>query len=510
MYLEEFSETGIGEALDLLDSSKDDGAAIHLYSRRPNAHGGHLLSRPLQPLSNRNQKFTRHLRPSPLEQGEDKENRSMPNSATTANRQSLTCKTEITDKRDRATVEQDIDPRTRMVLFKMLNRGIFDDINGCISTGKEANVYHATKDDGQEFAVKVYKTSDYCFRRGYLKHNPRQMPKTWAENEMRNLMRLKAAGIRCPTPIFLRLHVLVMEFVGKSGRAAPCLKDANLSEDKMGEGYVQMIMVMRKLYQKCNLVHGDLSEYSILYYEGIFHIIDVSQSVDLDHPLASYFLRLDCKHVSDFFRKNGVKVLSTRELFDFVVDSSITDESVHSYLEEVQREILVWRDAMSRLISVESDILWGPDTVGLLYLSPAPKQLLKQPEKSGTNDTSTGQTNNFATESGTDEDDKEENNDDDSSDSEGLEPYDTRKEGTRESVIPADKKAARKENKKKVKEEKREARKTKTPKAERKKKKKLFKNIKARVLKCPVLLPQPSKSTETSQVWNIQIPQKQR
>jgi hypothetical protein len=32
---------------------------------------------------------------------------------------------------------QAIDPRTRMVLFRMLNRGVFDNINGCISTGKE-------------------------------------------------------------------------------------------------------------------------------------------------------------------------------------------------------------------------------------------------------------------------------------------------------------------------------------------------------------------------------------
>lgn len=27
-----------------------------------------------------------------------------------------------------------------MVLFKMLNRGVFHDINGCISTGKEVSV----------------------------------------------------------------------------------------------------------------------------------------------------------------------------------------------------------------------------------------------------------------------------------------------------------------------------------------------------------------------------------
>ena len=46
-----------------------------------------------------------------------------------------------TDKSDRATTEQVLDPRTRMIIFKMLNRGIFNEIEGCISTGKEANVY---------------------------------------------------------------------------------------------------------------------------------------------------------------------------------------------------------------------------------------------------------------------------------------------------------------------------------------------------------------------------------
>lgn len=36
-----------------------------------------------------------------------------------------------------------MDPRTRMILFKLLNRGTIKHIDGCISTGKEANVYHA-------------------------------------------------------------------------------------------------------------------------------------------------------------------------------------------------------------------------------------------------------------------------------------------------------------------------------------------------------------------------------
>ena len=36
-------------------------------------------------------------------------------------------------------MEQVMDPRTRMILFKLLNRGFISEINGCISTGKEVN-----------------------------------------------------------------------------------------------------------------------------------------------------------------------------------------------------------------------------------------------------------------------------------------------------------------------------------------------------------------------------------
>ena len=108
------------------------------------------------------------------------------------------------DKADRATVEQVLDPRTRMILFKLINRGIVYEINGCISTGKEANVYHALTPEKDHLAIKIYKTSilvfkdrdryvsgEYRFRHGYSKSNPRKMVQTWAEKEMRNLKRLQ-------------------------------------------------------------------------------------------------------------------------------------------------------------------------------------------------------------------------------------------------------------------------------------------------------------------------------
>lgn len=57
-----------------------------------------------------------------------------------------------------------MDPRTRMILFKLLSNGTIMEINGCISTGKEANVYHATSKLGKDYAIKIYKTSILIFK----------------------------------------------------------------------------------------------------------------------------------------------------------------------------------------------------------------------------------------------------------------------------------------------------------------------------------------------------------
>ena len=54
-----------------------------------------------------------------------------------------TKRTSHTGRDDRATSEQCLDPRTRLILFKMLSTGFLQLIDGCLSTGKEANVYYA-------------------------------------------------------------------------------------------------------------------------------------------------------------------------------------------------------------------------------------------------------------------------------------------------------------------------------------------------------------------------------
>ncbi|RBA14995.1 serine/threonine protein kinase RIO [Fusarium proliferatum] len=245
------------------------------------------------------------------------------------------------DKADRATSEQVLDQRTRMILLQMINRGFVSEVHGAISTGKEANVYGAVLHDDQtgeatQRAIKVYKTAilsfkdreryitgEHRFKGGFDKGNNRKMVKLWAEKEFRNLRRIYTAGIPCPEPISLKLHVLVMGFLGdRKGWAYPRLRDATLTGDDVDQQwyklYVQLLGIMRRIYQVCRLVHADLSEYNILYHKEKLYIIDVSQSVEPDHPRSLEFLRMDIKNVGDFFRRKGVDTLADRAIFNFI------------------------------------------------------------------------------------------------------------------------------------------------------------------------------------------------
>ncbi|KAG5175412.1 RIO1 family-domain-containing protein [Tribonema minus] len=257
-----------------------------------------------------------------------------------------------TGRDDRATSEQVMDPRTRLILFKLLNSGFISKIDGCLSTGKEANVYYAVAGSKGasitgEFAIKVhmlsniFKTSilvfkdrdkyvsgEFRYRHGYCRSNPRKMVKVWAEKEMRNLRRLTAAGIPSPAPVMVKSNVLVMEFLGENGWPAP--------RQRMQEMYDQCITHMTTMYRECRLVHGDLSEYNMLYHQGRLYIIDVSQSMEQDHPHALDFLRMDCRNVNDFFKRQGADIVGTHDLFDLIRDTALAAEDVVARIKQLQ------------------------------------------------------------------------------------------------------------------------------------------------------------------------------
>ena len=111
--------------------------------------------------------------------------------------------------------------------------------------------------------------------------------------------------------------------------------------------YLQLVRDMRTLYRVCKLVHADLSEFNTLVLDGRLYIIDVSQSVEHDHPHALEFLRSDCNNVTKFFRFDfcllyksayfrelGVPVVPLRKLFELIVDPLVRDDQVEMYLSD--------------------------------------------------------------------------------------------------------------------------------------------------------------------------------
>lgn len=229
---------------------------------------------------------------------------------------------------ERATIEEVFDQSTRMVLFRFLSKGILNEVNGVVSAGKEARVYWGKTKEGKELAVKIYLTSSAEFKKGMMmyiegdyrfknvKHDTRSLIYTWAQKEYRNLQEAERAKIRVPTPIALESNVLIMEFLGKDGVSAPTLKEQ--PPDDPIKTYKLLLTYMKRLYQKAELVHGDLSEYNLITWKGKLVMFDMSQSVPTSHPLAQFLLNRDITNVNRFFSRIGVKVLSNEEVYRLV------------------------------------------------------------------------------------------------------------------------------------------------------------------------------------------------
>lgn len=96
-----------------------------------------------------------------------------------------------------------------------------------------------------------------------------------------------------------------MEFMGENEKPFPALKDMRLEIEDGKQIFETIIDDMHKLYTKASLVHGDLSEYNILIDTNDLTpiMIDMGQSVTLEHPRADIFLKRDIENILRYFKR---------------------------------------------------------------------------------------------------------------------------------------------------------------------------------------------------------------
>lgn len=227
----------------------------------------------------------------------------------------------IKDSSQRAVFGDVFDDATLMALYDLGKKGYIDAMGGSVSTGKEANVFHAISKEYGEIAVKIFmmSTANFNAMKDYIlgdprfigiRHTRKDIILAWARKEFKNLKRAQEAGVRVPEPYVVKRNILLMEFIGNDGVAMPQLKDVKMTQDDAQRIFNKIVEYMSLLYGKAKLIHADLSEYNILVDMNDMTpvIIDMGQSVTTDHVNAETFLIRDVNNVSRFFKKLDIRI----------------------------------------------------------------------------------------------------------------------------------------------------------------------------------------------------------
>jgi RIO kinase 1 len=218
---------------------------------------------------------------------------------------------------------------------------LITDVLAQVKGGKEASVYRCQAHPSMGvpyLAAKVYRPrrfrtmrNDARYRRGrqVLTGDGRPVKKTdhrvmraigkktafgvqvmhtsWLMHEYTAMECLYEAGAAVPRPVASGENAILMSYYGDGVLGAPTLNEVSLAA---GEAEVLFREVLRnvELFLAYELIHGDLSAYNILYWEGAITVIDFPQVVDCSSNREAYsILKRDLERVCDYFQRQGVQ-----------------------------------------------------------------------------------------------------------------------------------------------------------------------------------------------------------
>jgi RIO kinase 1 len=213
-----------------------------------------------------------------------------------------------------------------------------------VKGGKEASVYQCRAGvpiQAELVAAKVYRPrslrnlrNDGLYREGRhdLDENGRQIfddgmlhameqktefgrelqHQSWIAYEFTTMQVLRAAGADVPEPYTMAQNAILMGYIGGIGAAAPTLSEIGLEASEAADLFERTIRNIDILLAH-DRIHGDLSAYNILYWEGKITLIDFPQVVSpRTNPHAFKIFRRDVKRVCEYFAAQGVRVDAER------------------------------------------------------------------------------------------------------------------------------------------------------------------------------------------------------
>jgi len=217
-----------------------------------------------------------------------------------------------------------------------------DDVIRLVKGGKEANVYlcqtnESVKGLNQPYlAAKVYRPrlfrslkNDHLYREGRvnldedgreitndgMQHAMRKKTEygrellhtSWIEHEVKTLQILQQAGADVPRVFASGNNAILMSYIGDKDLAAPVLHSVRLNAQE-ARRHFERVLHNIELMLRNQRIHGDLSAFNILYWQGEITLIDFPQAIDpLVNRNAFPIFERDVIRVCEYFARQGVK-----------------------------------------------------------------------------------------------------------------------------------------------------------------------------------------------------------
>jgi RIO kinase 1 len=130
---------------------------------------------------------------------------------------------------------------------------------------------------------------------------------SWVMYEYKTLGRLHAAGGAVPKPVAVNDNTLLMSYHGDERMAAPILQSVRLDAKQATRLFDEVLRNVELMLQM-GLIHGDLSGYNILYWEGTITLIDFPQvTSSANNRNARTILSRDITRVCEYFATQGLR-----------------------------------------------------------------------------------------------------------------------------------------------------------------------------------------------------------
>ena len=171
---------------------------------------------------------------------------------------------------------------------------------------KNDQQYRVGRTDLDEDGHALWKEADVNAIIKRTRYGEEVRHQSWISYELVTMEILFAAGADVPRPFAKEKNAILMEFIGDDGTPAPPLSHIALEQDEAQPLFERVVRNLDIMLSK-ESIHGDLSAYNILYWDGDIKLIDFPQVVIPESNPSSWgIFQRDVMRICQYFMSQGV------------------------------------------------------------------------------------------------------------------------------------------------------------------------------------------------------------